>query len=112
MQAITHFNQKIIELVGQGVPIFIIEKTMAKMLNLPKMGITKLLTKPAKEKDKERKKEREATIYQKITSPKALVNRDGWKVSLFKGMYVVRLIHVIWLKGSQLTYVAKKYLVL
>jgi hypothetical protein len=41
----------------------------------------------------------------------ALVDLEGWKVSLFKGMYVGRLlalIQVIWLKGSQLTYVAKK----
>jgi hypothetical protein len=52
-----------IELVVQGVLVFIIEKTMAKMLNLPKMGITKLPTKSAKEKDKERKREREATIH-------------------------------------------------
>jgi hypothetical protein len=41
----------------------------------------------------------------------ALVDWEGWKVSLFKGMYAIRLsalIQVIWLKGCQLTYVAKK----
>jgi len=84
---------------------------MARMLNLLKMGITKLPTKLAKDKDKERKREREATIYQKIVSPKALVNWEGWKVSLFKAMYATRLlalINVIWLKGNQLTYIAKK----
>jgi hypothetical protein len=39
-----------------------------------KLGITKLLAKSIKEKDKERKKEREVAIYQKITSQKACVN--------------------------------------
>lgn len=39
------------------------------------------------------------------------MDREGWKVSLSKGMYVARLltlIQVIELKGSWLTYVAKK----
>ncbi len=111
LQAITHFNLKIIKLVVQGIPVFITEKTMAKMLNLPKTGITKLPTNLTKEKDKERKKEKEATIYYKIVSPKALVSWEGWKVSFFKGMYATRLptlLHVIWWKGSQLTYVGRK----
>jgi hypothetical protein len=47
----------------QGVPIFITKKTMAKMLSLRKIGITKLPTKPIKKKDKEREREKEVTIY-------------------------------------------------
>jgi hypothetical protein len=81
------------------------------MFNLLKISITKLLTKPIKEKDKEREREKEAAIYWKISSPEALVDRQGWKVSLLKGMYATRLpslIQVLWLKGSRLTYVAKK----
>ncbi len=45
-----------------------------------------------------------------IVPIKALVNQKGWKVSLFKGMYDVRilaLIQVIRLKGNKLIYVAK-----
>ncbi len=56
-QAITRFNLKVIESIVQGVPIFITKKRMAEMLNLPKIGITKLLTKPIKKKDKEKEKE-------------------------------------------------------
>jgi hypothetical protein len=52
---------------------------------LPETGFDKLLTKPTKEKEKE------ATIYRKIAPPKALVDREGWKVSLLKGMYIARL---------------------
>jgi hypothetical protein len=54
-----------------------------------------------KEKDKER--EKEASIYQKIASLEALINQEEWKASLLKGMYVVQLlalIQVIWLKGN------------
>jgi hypothetical protein len=36
---------------------------VAKMLHILELGITKLLIKLAKEKDKERGKEREAAIY-------------------------------------------------
>jgi hypothetical protein len=56
-QAITRFNLKVIESIVQGVPIFITKKRMAEMLNLQKNGITKLLTKPIKKKDKEKEKE-------------------------------------------------------
>jgi hypothetical protein len=56
---------KIIKLVVQRVLVFIIEKTMAKMLNLPKIKITELSAKLTKWKDKER----EITIYQKLVSP-------------------------------------------
>jgi hypothetical protein len=42
-----------------------------------------------------------------------LIDQEGWKISLLKGMYVAglpTLIKAIWLKGSQLTYVAKKFM--
>jgi len=47
----------------QGVPIFITEKTMVNMFNLPKIGIKKLVPKLTKE----RENEKEAIIYQKVT---------------------------------------------
>jgi hypothetical protein len=80
---------------------------VANMLNLPKISINKLLSKPTKEKEREK----EAAIYQEITPLKTLINRKGWKVSLLNGMYAIRLlalIQVIWLKGSRVTYVVKK----
>jgi hypothetical protein len=43
----------------QGVPIFITEKTMVNMFNLPKIGIKELLPKLTKEKDNEK----EAVTY-------------------------------------------------
>jgi hypothetical protein len=46
--------------------------------------------------------EKEVAIYQKIVPPKVLVNQEGWKVSLLKGMYATRLptlIQVIFVKG-------------
>jgi hypothetical protein len=43
--------------------VFIIEKTIVEMLNLLETSITKLPTKPTKEKDKEREREREVAIY-------------------------------------------------
>jgi hypothetical protein len=49
-------------------------------------------------------REKEVGIYQKIVPPKTLVNREVWKVSLLRGMYVARLlalIQIIWLKGSR-----------
>lgn len=91
----------------QGVLVFITEKTMAKMFNLLEIGINKLPPKLIKEKENEN----EVVVYQKIVPPKALVNWEGWKVTLLRKMYVVRLpalIQVIWLKGSWFTYVAKK----
>ncbi len=51
-------------------------------------------------------REKEVGIYRKIVPPKALVDQEGWMVSLLKGMYVARLlalIQVIWLKGRRLT---------
>ncbi len=80
---------------------------MVEMFKLPKIGIKNLPPKLTKEKEKIN----EVIIYQKIVPWKALVDQKGWKVSLLKGMYVVRLlalIQVIWLKGDRLTYVAKK----
>ncbi len=61
------------------------------MLNLMETSITKLLAKPMKEKDKERAREKEVAIYKKIVSPEALVNWEGWKISLLKGMYAAKL---------------------
>jgi hypothetical protein len=90
-QAITCFNPKIIESVVQGILVFIIEETVTKMFNLSKIGITKLLAKPTKEKDTKIEKEKEAATYRKITSPEALVDYEGWKVSFLKGMYVTKL---------------------
>ncbi len=49
--------------------------------------------------------------YRKITPSETLVDQEGWKISLLKGMYAVglpTLIKAIWLKGSRFTYVAKK----
>jgi hypothetical protein len=83
----------------QRVSIFIIIETVAEMFNLPKISINKLLSKPTKEKEREK----EAAIYRKITLLKALINRERWEVSLLNGMYATRLlalIQVIWLKGS------------
>jgi hypothetical protein len=51
----------------------------------------KVLAKLTKEKNKEREREREATIYRKIVSLEALVDQQGWKVSLPKGMYITKL---------------------
>jgi len=42
----------------KGVLVFIIEKMVAKILNLSKTRIIELLTKLTKEKNKERKRER------------------------------------------------------
>jgi hypothetical protein len=44
--------------------------------------------------------------FQKIAPLEALVDREGWKMSMLKGMYIARmpiLIQGIWLKGSYLT---------
>ncbi len=51
----------------------------------------------------------------KITPLKALGDKEGWKMSMLKGMYVVTmltLIQGIWLKGSRFTYVEKKLMIL
>jgi hypothetical protein len=62
----------------QGVPVFITEKTMVEMFNLPETSITKLATKPTKDKDKEKEREKKAAIFWKIVSPEALVDWEGW----------------------------------
>jgi hypothetical protein len=64
---------------------------MLKMLKLLKVGITKLLAKPTKEKEKGM----EAIVYWKITPLEVLVDREGWKVSLLKGMYVAIFLALI-----------------
>ncbi len=61
LQAIIWFNQKIVELVVQGISIFITEKTVVEMLQLLKTNINKLLAKPTKEE-----KKKEVAIYQNI----------------------------------------------
>lgn len=75
---------------------------MAKMLILPHVGHLKLLTK------------HKEPNFQKLAPQKALVDREGWKVSMLKGMYIAQmptLIQGIWLNGSRLTYVAKKLMI-
>jgi len=64
-----------IKLVVQGVLIFITKKMVAKMSQLPKIGFNKLLAKPTKEKEKEK----EVAIYQKIAPPKKhlLIGKAG-----------------------------------
>jgi hypothetical protein len=61
------------KIIVQGVLVFIIVKTMAKMLKLPKISINNLLAKPTKEKEKEK----EVAIYQKIAPPETLVDQEG-----------------------------------
>jgi hypothetical protein len=76
---------------------------MAKMFHLLELGITKILAKLTNKKEKDKEREKEASIYQKIASLEALINQEEWKASLLKGMYVVQLlalIQVIWLKGN------------
>lgn len=75
------------------------KKIVVEMFNLLEIDITKLPAKPTKEKERGK----EVAIYWKIAPPKALVDREEWKVSLLKGIYVIRLltlIQIIWLKGS------------
>lgn len=95
LQAITCFIPKIIKSVVQGVPIFITKKMVVEMFRLPKLGITKLVAKLTKGKDKERKKEREVAIYRKIASLEALVDWERWKVSFLKGRYAIKLLTLI-----------------
>ncbi len=64
---------------------------MVEMFQLSKSSITKIPTKPTKEKEKEKEREKEVAIYQKIVPLEALVNQEGWKVSFLKGMYVAWL---------------------
>jgi hypothetical protein len=73
------------------------------MLLLLKVEHFKLLT-----------KEKELSLL-KIAPPKALVDKERWKVSMFKSMYAAKmhaLIEGIWLKRNCLTYVAKKLMIL
>jgi hypothetical protein len=76
---------------------------VVEMLVLPQAKHLKLL---AKQKEPN---------FQQIAPPKILVDREGWKMSMFKGMYIARmsiLIQGIWLKGSRLIYVAKKLMIM
>jgi hypothetical protein len=52
LQAITHFNLEVIKSVVKGVLVFITEILVVEMLNLPKIGINKLSSKPTKEKER------------------------------------------------------------
>jgi hypothetical protein len=42
-----------------------------------------------------KEKENKVVVYHKITPPKALVDQEGWKVSLLNGMYAARLLALI-----------------
>ncbi len=73
------------------------------MLLLPQARHSKL---PIKQKE---------PSFKKIAPLEALVDMEGWKVSMLKGMYVARmpiLIQGIWLKESRFTYVTKKFMIL
>jgi hypothetical protein len=53
--------------------------------------------------------------FLKIAPPKVLVDKEGWKVFMLKCIYAARIsafIQTIWLKGSCLTYVAKKLMII
>jgi hypothetical protein len=82
---------EIVKSIVQGVLVFMIEKIVAEMFKLSKIGINKLLAKPTKEKEKEK----EADVYGTIVPSKALVDKEGWKVSLLKGIYAVKLLALI-----------------
>jgi hypothetical protein len=97
--------------------VFITKKTVAEMFYLPQSNIIKILAKSAKEKEKERKEgKREGDEGFHVSKNRPIGHLNGLKEMegfLFKGMYVamlLALIHVIWLKGDKLTYVAKKLL--
>jgi hypothetical protein len=64
---------------------------VVEMFKLSKIGISKLLAKPTKEKEQEK----EVVAYRKNVPSKALVDQEGWKVSLLKGMYAIRLLALI-----------------
>jgi len=89
------------KIVVHGILIFITEKIVFEMFNLLKITLANYC--PSRPTKKKRKKNQSF----KITPSKALIDQEGWKVSLLKGMYVAKLlalIQVIWLKGNQLTY--------
>ncbi len=51
----------------------------------------------------------------KIAPLEALVDREGWKVFMLKGMYARKmpaLIQGVWLKRNRLMYMAKKFMIL
>jgi hypothetical protein len=55
------------------------------------------------------------TKLPKNSSTGSLVDREGWKVSMLKGMHVARmpiLNQSIWLKESRLSYVMKKFMIM
>jgi hypothetical protein len=56
---ITQFNLEIIKSIVQGVSIFITKKMVVQMFQLLETSLSKLPTKPTKEKEKEK----EAVIY-------------------------------------------------
>ncbi len=88
IQGIVWSNTDVIKSIIQGVPVLFIENTMAKVLLLPQVGHLKLLT-----------KQKEPSLL-KITPPKALVDKERQKVSMFKGMYITRMPALI--QGIQL----------
>jgi hypothetical protein len=66
-------------LVVWGVSVVLTKDIMAKMLLLPHAKHSKL---PIKQKEPN---------FQKITPVEALVESKGWKMSMFKGMYLARM---------------------
>jgi hypothetical protein len=70
LKAITWFNLAIIKLVMQGILMSITEKLVMEMLKLSKTCINKLLANLTKEKEKEK----EVVVYQKIAPLETLVD--------------------------------------
>jgi hypothetical protein len=83
IQGILRSNIDVIKLVVQGVPMLLIKNMVAKMLLSPQVAHAKLPTK------------RKELNFLKIVPPKALVDKEGWKISMLKGIYVVRMFALI-----------------
>jgi hypothetical protein len=58
----THFNLEAKKSVVKGVLVFITGIPVTEMLNLPKLGISKLPSKPTKEKEKKKGNDRLSKI--------------------------------------------------
>ncbi len=103
IQGIVRFNTDMIESIVQGVLMLFTKDMVVEMLLLPQVEHFKLLA-----------KYKESNLL-KIAPPEVLVDREGWKVSMLKGIYVAKifvLVQAIQLKGSCFIYVAKKLMIL